>query len=79
MLWELATGGRAFVGMPRALIGHQVFFFAAVYATLCELLIRWSLAVRWKPSGESTSPDNTIYRSDLKALWSAAWYACCAS
>jgi serine/threonine protein kinase len=24
LLWELATGGRAFAGLPRALIGHQV-------------------------------------------------------
>lgn len=24
MLWELATGGRAFAGTPRALIGHEV-------------------------------------------------------
>ncbi len=24
MLWELATGGRAFAGTPRALLGHQI-------------------------------------------------------
>lgn len=46
MLWELATGGRAFVGMPRALIGHQVFFFCGC---VCDSL---RVAYQMEPSGQ---------------------------